>query len=362
MPISVFGVEGREGGTVASPRVVARLHDAGPPGRFRWPFDAGSGSVHGRGDGERGTDDDSADRRSLRGGTPEGIGSTAGRCAVRLLVTGIAVMDCVHWMDALPAGGTKYRSHAFARLGGGLAGNAAVGAARLGAQVTLMTRLGTDAAGDDLAAMFETQGLRLVAARGGRTPISSVMVAEDGERMIVNFPGADLPEAPPPLPPFDAALTDCRWPAAAEATLRDARARGVPCVIDGDRFTPEPLAMLASHVVFSLAGLRDFTGIDDPARALAEAAGRLPGCIGYTAGAGGVHWADGLHVPAPAVVPVDTLGAGDLWHGAFAAALGFGRDVAEASRFANRAAALKCERTGGWDVYPTAADLDAELP
>ena len=281
---------------------------------------------------------------------------------MRLLVTGIAVMDYVHRMDTLPAGGAKHRSHAFERLGGGLAGNAAVGAARLGAAVTLMTRLGTDAAGDELAAMFEAQGLRLAAARGGCTPISSVMVDAAGERMIVNFPGADLPDTPPPPPDFDAALTDCRWPEAAEATLRAARARGAPCVIDGDRFTPEPLAALASHVVFSVDGLRDFTGMDDPARALADAAKRLPGCIGHTAGADGVHWTGGLHVPAPRVESVDTLGAGDLWHGAFALALGLGETLEEASRFANRAAALKCGRAGGWNVYPTAAEMTAGTP
>ena len=277
---------------------------------------------------------------------------------MRLLVCGIAVMDYVHRVDTLPVGALKHRSHAFERIGGGCAANAAVGAARLGAEVTLMTRLGADATGDELAAMLEAQGIAPAFARGGRTPLSSVMVDGRGERMIVNFPGADLPAAPPPLPAFDAALADCRWPEAARAVLGTARDANLPGVLDGEKYTPEPLAALASHVVFSAPGLRDFTGIDALPRALADAAARLPGLVAYTDGPDGVHWAHGPHVPAPQVAAIDTLGAGDLWHGAFAAALGRGETLDAACHFANRAAAIKCTRAGGWEVYPVARDLE----
>ncbi len=276
----------------------------------------------------------------------------------RLLVCGIAVMDYVHRVDAMPVGEGKHRSTAFERIGGGCAANAAVGAARLGAEVTLMARLGADAAGDELAAMVAARGVTPAFARGGRTPLSSVLIDAAGERMIVNFPGADLPVQPPAVPAFDAALCDCRWPQAAEVVLRTARGAGKPGVLDGEKYTPEPLAALASHVVFSAPGLRDFTGIDALPRALADAAARLPNRVAYTDGADGVRWAAGPHVPAPRVAAVDTLGAGDLWHGAFALALGRGLDLAAASTFANAAAALKCTRAGGWDHYPTAQELE----
>lgn len=275
----------------------------------------------------------------------------------RLLVCGIAVMDYVQRVEALPAGEGKHRSTSFERIGGGCAANAAVGAARLGAEVALITRLGADAAGDELAAMLEGAGVVPAFARGGRTPLSSVMVDPAGERMIVNFPGEGMPAAPPVLPGFDVALCDCRWPEAADAVLRAARAAGVPAVLDGEKFTPEPLAARATHVVFSAPGLRDFAGIDDLAAALADADARLPGRVAYTDGADGVRWAGGPHVPAPRVAAVDTLGAGDLWHGAFALALGRGMALETASDYANRAAALKCARPGGWDAYPTEKDL-----
>lgn len=276
----------------------------------------------------------------------------------RLLVCGISVIDYVHRVEALPEGALKHRSTDFRQIGGGCAANAAVGAARLGGEVTLVTRMGADPAGDALAAMLEGAGVTLQAARGGRTPQSSVMVDPAGERMIVNFPGADLPDDPPDLPSFEAALADCRWPAAAEAVLRAARAAGVPAVLDGERYTPQNLAELATHVVFSAPGLRDFAGMDDLPAALAQAAARLPGRVAYTDGPDGVTWAGGPHVPAPPVAAVDTLGAGDLWHGAFALALARGEGLDLAARFANGAAAIKCTRAGGWEVYPTARDLE----
>ena len=276
----------------------------------------------------------------------------------RLLVCGIAVMDYVHRVDTIPEGEGKHRSTAFERIGGGCAANAAVGAARLGAQVTLMTRLGVDPTGDELAAMLARFGIVPAYARAGRTPLSSVMVDRRGERMIVNFPGADLPQVPPPVPACDAVLSDCRWPEAAEAVLRHARAHGLPGVLDGEKYTPEPLAALASHVVFSAPGLRDFTGIDALPAALADAAARLPGRVAYTDGPDGVHWAGGPHITAPRITPVDTLGAGDVWHGAFALALGWGLSLTDASDYANRVAALKCQRAGGWDTYPTDTELE----
>lgn len=277
----------------------------------------------------------------------------------RLLVAGISVMDYVLRVETMPTGEGKHRATSFQRIGGGCAANAAVGAARLGGAVTLMTRMGTDVPGDELAAMLAAEGLVPAFARGGRTPLSSVLIDAEGERMIVNFPGADLPADPPEIPAFDAASVDCRWPEAAEAVLRAARDAGRPGVLDAEKFTPEPLARLASHVVFSTPGLRDFAGHDDLDAALDQAAARLPGQVAYTDGPGGVVWSDGLRVPAPQVAAVDTLGAGDLWHGVFALALGRGVDRARASRDANAAAALKCSRAGGWDAYPTADELDA---
>jgi sugar/nucleoside kinase (ribokinase family) len=90
----------------------------------------------------------------------------------------------------------------------------------------------------------------------------------------------------------------------------------------------------------------------------------LPGLIGVTLGAEGFLWRDGdqeRRVPAPRVVAIDTLAAGDVWHGAFTLALGEQCGVPDAARFANAAAALKCTRMGGRLGAPTRDEVDALL-
>ena len=275
----------------------------------------------------------------------------------RVLVCGIAVLDHVHAVEALPSGGAKHRSHALRQVGGGCAANAAVAVARLGGEAVLLTRLGDDPAGRWLAEALAAQGVELLAppAPGAQTPQSAVMVDRAGERMIVNFRGAGLPETfDDALPDFDAALADTRWEAGARAVLDVARARGRPGVLDGEAPVPPALAPLASHAVFSAQGLRDFAGRDDLDAALAAC--DLPGAVAVTDGAAGVAWRGGPRIAPPAMRAVDTLGAGDVWHGAFALALARGAALDAASRFANHAAAAKCARAGGWEVYPVAEE------
>lgn len=279
------------------------------------------------------------------------------RTGGRVLVCGLAAVDMVHLVDALPVGGNKHRSHGLRQIGGGCAANAAVAIARLGGEATLLTRIGDDAAGRWLADALAAQGVTLLQppTPGGQTPQSAVMVDAAGERMIVNFRGAGLPDAAPDLPDFDVALADTRWTAGAMAVLGAARDRGRPGLLDGEA-PVGPEARLASHVVFSAPGLRAFMGTDDLDAALV--ATDLPGRTAYTDGAAGVVWLDGPHLAPPPVRVVDTLGAGDVWHGAFALALSLGEGLDAASRLANHAAAIKCGRAGGWEVYPTACDLE----
>jgi sulfofructose kinase len=66
-------------------------------------------------------------------------------------------------------------------------------------------------------------------------------------------------------------------------------------------------------------------------------------------------------MPAPAITAVDTLAAGDVWHGAFAVALGEGQDIEAGARFANAAAAIKCTRIGGRQGAPSRAEVEALL-
>lgn len=165
---------------------------------------------------------------------------------------------------------------------------------------------------------------------------------------------------------FDAALSDTRWPQCGAAVLGRARERGVPGVLDAE--APIALAegalMLASHIAFSAQGLRDYAGHSDLAKGLREVARATGAWVCVTDGAKGVLWLDGddvRSVPAVAVVAVETLGAGDVWHGAFTLKLAEGEREEAAIRYANAAAAFKCAGNGGRASYPRRADVGAFL-
>jgi sulfofructose kinase len=103
----------------------------------------------------------------------------------------------------------------------------------------------------------------------------------------------------------------------------------------------------------------------DPADGLTQSFGRFGGWHAVTVGDRGALWTDdGVtihHQSAFAVDVVDTLGAGDVLHGAFAAGLARGQGEAEALRWASAAAALKCTRHGGRAGIPTLAELERFL-
>jgi len=110
------------------------------------------------------------------------------------------------------------------------------------------------------------------------------------------------------------------------------------------------LVPLSSHAVFSDAGLFLHTGMSDLEAALRNVAAGHPGHVGASCGADGYAWIEAgelCRAPAPHVEVVDTLAAGDVFHGALALRLAEGATIAEAARFAVVAASLKCTRFGG---------------
>lgn len=295
----------------------------------------------------------------------------------RLICAGIATADLILGVDALPSRPEKYRAGATDLTTGGCALNAAVAAARLGGDVSLAGRIGADVFGDLILRDLAAEGVdtALLARDPERpTPRSAVMVDARGERMIVNHrdealfaTGFAAGIALPPGAAFDAALADTRWPAGAAALMRAAHARGVPGVIDAEApvaVASEALA-LASHIAFSEQGLAGHTGLPDPADALRAAARRHPGAwLCVTRGAAPVLVLSGGaldEIPAFPVEAVDTLGAGDIWHGAFALFLGEGMAESGAVRAANAVAALRTTRFGGRAALPDRAALSAFL-
>ncbi len=284
-----------------------------------------------------------------------------------VFISGMAVLDFVYHLDQFPTGGEKYRARDASVVGGGCAANAAVAVARLGGRADLAARVGRDQVGDMILAELRAEGVNLDYVDRGeaaRSSFSSIYVARDGERQIVNFRDDTLTGPPHfhDLPgACDIALADTRWIAGARQTIRLARARDIPVVIDAEAPVRLEDIAEATHIAFSRAGLKAVTDMNDMASALRQVAAACSAWVCVTDGAAGVCFMQGdtvKTIPALAVNAVDTLGAGDTWHGAFALRLSEGADEVEAMRFANTAAALKCTQPGGRAGSPDRAAVN----
>ncbi len=299
--------------------------------------------------------------------------------AATVRCVGMAVWDRILSVPRLPAAATKLSATDLRETGGGPAATAACAVARLGGRARLVARAGDDATGTQIARELredfavDTSLLRL--PPGARSASSTVAVDLSGECLILASPGERLAVAPDwvewgaALAGVGCVLANMGWPEAAARAFTEARARGIPSVPDADlapHAESRALVPLADHAVFSEARLRAVSGEADPRAALAALPMRRS--LGVTLGARGHLWRDvaGWHeAAAPAVAVVDTLGAGDVFHGACALALAEGRGLAEAeaeaARFANTAAALKCARVGGRMGAPWRAEVEALL-
>ncbi len=287
----------------------------------------------------------------------------------RILCVGHAVVDYLFRAPTIPTTPAKHHATGFEIVGGGPAANAAVAIARLGGEAMLATRLGDDAAGDQIVADLTREGVDCSLVQrfpGARSSASAVLVDDAGERMIVNYLDPSLPDDPAwlldrwPEGP-DAVLADSCWHGGARSALQRARAAGSPAVLDAEHHAPNDpdFFAAASHVAFSAEGLRHLTGTDDIAAALDDAARRIDRWSCVTDGARGVRIAtptDREVIRTPKVDAVDTLAAGDIWHGAFVLALAEGADERAAVNFANAAAAIKVTRPGGRKGAPTRAE------
>ena len=293
----------------------------------------------------------------------------------RILCLGMSALDAIYRVPAIPPTPTKVLATAFTECGGGMAANASVAVARLGGDACYWGRVGDDAVGTRILDQLAAEGVDISAVRripGCVSPSAAILVDEAGERLVCayNDPGLDRDPSWLPLRQLahcHAVLADVRWPEGAAAMFDAAARYGLPTVFDGDvgpRDALIDLAHRATHVVFSQPGLALASATSAPGEGLAEIAKSVRGIVGVTLGAEGFLWRDGTverRIPAPKVVVMDTLAAGDVWHGAFTLALAEGRDVATAGRFANAAAAIKCSRGAGRLGAPSRGEVAALL-
>jgi sugar/nucleoside kinase (ribokinase family) len=204
------------------------------------------------------------------------------------------------------------------------------------------------------------------------TPISAVMIDPTGERTIVTFRDPELwkvklPKADMLLDDCHAILTESRCAEFCTDICAEAVRRGIPVIVDADRAMSlrEGLLTASTHLVFSSEPLQETAGITDDGEALKKVARLTPSFLAGTRGPRGTIWLDETgalqETPAFPVHTVDTLGAGDVFHGAFALAVTEKQELRQALRFASAAAALKCTRFGGAFAAPQRTEVEELL-
>lgn len=301
-----------------------------------------------------------------------------GSAVPRILCAGIIVLDEVFRVEEFPQPDGKVQANGYFVVNGGCAANAAVAIARLGGRAALAGPMGGPEGEDDngdrvLRALKreEVDCTFCLRIDGLATALSAIFMNARGDRTIVTYRDERIAatvsaDAEAAVANADAVLADNRYPAFVEPICALARARGLPVVLDGDRPTvvDDPLFRLASHVVFSAECLRETTGIADLATALKRIARETGAFLAVSNGPDDILYLEAgvpHRLPVFKVAAVDTLGAGDAFHGGIALALAEGKPEVEAMRFGSAVAGIKCSRLGGSAGAPTRAEVEAFL-
>ena len=293
------------------------------------------------------------------------------RLNVDVLCAGFACHDLVFDVPHHPSADEKTRATALLNCGGGLAANAAVTAARLGCRTAFVGYVGADVYGDLHVAEFQADGVITDwVLRGAEpTPLSAIIVKPDGLRTIVNYRGHSEGAC---AGRFDltklrtqSILIDGHQFELAKELTQYAKTNRVPIVIDADALRPQTaeLVQLVDYVVASERFAQEYGGEGDAAAGLAKLAQVAPNVV-VTLGDRGLIWQRGDGRGSLAAFPinaVDTTGAGDAFHGAFAAGLAQGMAWDELLRYASAVGALCCTKVGGRVGIPTGQEVTAFL-
>jgi ribokinase len=306
------------------------------------------------------------------------------RMAKKIVVLGSFVADAAFRAARLPAWGETLMGSGFALGPGGKGSNQAVAAARAGAEVQMLSRLGDDAFGRLARDTWAADGIDASLVENCATPTGSAAILIDearGENAIIVVPGACFTLAPKDVAAAGDAirsagvlLTQLELPLeTVERGLQVAREAGVRTILN-----PAPAQELSD----TMLGLADFlipneseaallTGLPVESVAQAEIAarvllGRGARCVIVTLGAQGVlvceEGAEAQLVSAFNAGPVlETTGAGDAFCGGFAAALSEGASVLEAARFGCATAGISVTRAGTAPSMPRRGEIEALL-
>jgi len=290
--------------------------------------------------------------------------------ASRIVGLGLCVVDYLYVVEALDLAASRTRSLERLVSTGGMVCNAVVQAAQLGCNAHLLSVVGDDAEGRFLRrelARMNVKTRRIELSCEFPTTVAVVLVAKRGGERRFIVPDRRAIERRAPALDLSAIdrrtllLVDGHFPRQALRAVK--RAREVGATVIGDFSRPRPAYReLLPYVDFPIVPLEfaETYGQGDPRRALRGLRDRFGGSPVVTLGGkGGLYLRDGRirRYRAHRVAVRDTTGAGDAFHGAFAAGLYHGLDFENAIALAARAAAVCCTALGGTGRLLTRAEM-----
>jgi ribokinase len=290
-----------------------------------------------------------------------------------VLVVGSINVDFVVRADSFPRAGETLLGSDFSTHAGGKGANQAVAAARLGARVTMLGRVGGDIFGRQLKTGLAQEGIEtrwVIETAGAPTGVAAITV-RNGENAIIVVRGAnaslaaaDLDAAAGAFAAADVVLAQLEVPVDTVAHAAELAARhGKPFILNPAPAIPLNQSLLARCTLLTPNEYELATVLGRPGTPWQQALAVMPGRILMTKGVEGAYYADGSgtlrHQHRFDVTAVDTTGAGDAFNGALAAFWPLG--LTEAVRRAAATGALAVTKRGAQEGMPSAAELDAFL-
>ena len=296
----------------------------------------------------------------------------------KIVIIGSANLDLTARVRTLPKPGETVGGGILIQANGGKGANQAVAAARLGADVTLLTCLGKDASGEKLAADFEKEGIDTSKIKFSHIPTGTalIFVDDNAENCIAVAPGSNNDLLPEDVDTISAELKEAGFMliqleipmSTVERAAAMADSLGAKVIVN-----PAPMAPMSkelkSHIWLITPNETEaekLTGIpvhsENDARQAAEVlfAEGIDNVI-ITLGSKGSLVCTrerSEFVPARPVKAVDTTGAGDCYNGALVAALAEGKDLFQAARVATQAAAISVTRLGAQTSTPYRIEIE----
>lgn len=296
----------------------------------------------------------------------------------KIVVIGSFNMDLTAYMERMPRPGETVNGRKFVTGPGGKGSNQAVAAARLGADVTFIGRVGQDVFAEAALNFWKQEGINtdyVVRDPDNATGVAPIWVDDKGENSIVVVLGsnlalvkADVDRAADVIAAADVVIVQLEINYdMVEYAMQVAKSKGVKTILNpapAGKLSPQAVA-LADYLTPNETELEVLSGQSGDYEAAARSLITRPGQTAVvTLGSQGAMW---VSPAAQAIIPsfkvdvVDTTGAGDAFNGGFAVALGEGMTLEAAIRFGNATAGLSVTKPGTAPSMPTRAEVEALL-